>query len=297
MVDEDLYYQEAFARNIGILQLADQAQLKNTRVAIAGLGGMGGIDFLTLVRMGIGKFNIADFDSFSTVNSNRQVGANSRTIGQSKIEVMARMAREISPGIELTLFPTGFQVDNAEKFLSNADIVVDAIDFFCLSARERLYTESRKLGKTVLFSAPLGYSATLHVFTKESMSFHEYFDIRSDMDSFDKLLAFAVGLTPKALHSKYMVFSPEKLAQGVGSSIGSSCNLGSALVATELINIILKKKPPLAAPSYIQIDLFLHRMHKGRLIFGNRGPIQKLKRWIVGKQYNKLRQEIMKVIK
>jgi molybdopterin/thiamine biosynthesis adenylyltransferase len=294
---KDQYYQEAFSRNIGILKTQEQETLKNTRVAIAGLGGMGGIDFLTLVRMGVGKFNIADFDSFSAVNSNRQVGANSETIGQSKISVMARMAKEISPSIEIAQFPMGFQDENADAFLSNADIVVDAIDFFCLSARERLYLKCRELKKTVLFSAPLGFSATLHVFTPESMSFHNYFDIRPSMDAFDKLLAFGVGLTPKALHSKYMQFNPEKLSQGIGSSIGSSCNLGSALVTTELINIILKKKKPFATPNYLQIDLFLGQMKKGKLRFGNRGPIQRLKRWIVGRQYIQYRQEIIKIVK
>ncbi len=294
---KDQYYQEAFSRNIGILKTEEQDILKNTRVAIAGLGGMGGIDFLTLVRMGVGKFNIADFDAFSAVNSNRQVGANSETIGQSKISVMARMALEISPSIEITQFPMGFQEDNAEAFLSNADIVIDAIDFFCLSARERLYLKCRELKKTVLFSAPLGFSATLHVFTPESMSFHDYFDIRPGMDAFDKLLAFGVGLTPKALHSKYMQFNPEKLSQGIGSSIGSSCNLGSALVTTELINLILKKKKSFSTPNYLQIDLFLGQMKKGKLLFGNRGPLQRLKRWIVGRQYIQYRKEIIKIVK
>lgn len=291
------YYNEAFTRNIGILTSSDQLKLKNTRVAIAGLGGMGGIDFLTLVRMGIGKFNIADFDTYSTANSNRQVGANSTTIGQSKISVMEKMAKEISPDIKIKLFPMGFKESNAEEFLSNADIVVDAIDFFCFSARELLYLKSRQYGKTVLFSAPLGFSSTLHVFTPESMSFHDYFDIRPNMDAFDKLLSFAVGLAPYALHTKYMNFDAEKLAQGIGSSIGSACNLGSAFVATELISIILNKKDPFATPRYLQIDPYLFRMKKGYLLFGNRGPIQKLKRWFVAKQYNKYRSAIIKVVK
>lgn len=290
-------YQEAFTRNIGILTIEEQQKLRNTRVAIAGLGGMGGIDFLTLVRMGIGKFNIADFDTFSIANSNRQVGANSETMGQSKISVMAKMAREISPTIEINLFPLGFQESNAEEFLTNADIVVDAIDFFCFSARELLYKKARLSGKTVLFSAPLGFSTTFHVFTAQSMSFEKYFDIRPEMDSFDKLLSFAVGLAPQALHTKYMNFNPEKLAQGIGSSIGSSCNLGSALISTELISIVLKKKPPFATPKYLQMDAYLLKMKKGRLIFGNRGPIQRIKRWLAGKQYEKYRQAIIKIIK
>lgn len=297
MSNNEQYRKEAFSRNLGILSSIEQEKLKNTRVAIAGLGGMGGIDFLTLVRMGIGKFNIADFDTFSAANSNRQVGANSQTVGQPKIFVMEKMAKEISPDIEIKTFPMGFTKENADAFLDNADIVVDAIDFFCLSARELLHSRSREKNKSVLMSAPLGFSTTMHVFTPNSMSFHDYFDIHSGMDEFDKLLAFAVGIAPAALHTKYMHFDAEKLAQGIGTSISSACNLGSGLVATELISIILNRKPAIAAPEYVQLDPYLMKLKRGKLIFGNRGPIQRFKRWFVGKQYNKYREEIKKVVK
>lgn len=291
------YYHDAFSRNIGILTEEEQLKLKNTRVAIAGLGGMGGIDFLTLVRMGVGKFNIADFDTYSPANSNRQVGANSQTIGKSKISVMEQMARDISPDVEIKSFPIGFQEENAQAFLENADIVVDAIDFLCLKARELLYVKARQYNKTVLVTAPLGFSTTFHVFTPESMSFQDYFDIRPGMDNFEKLLAFAVGIAPAALHTKYMNFDPEKLAQGIGSSVGSSCNIGSGLMATELVSIVLNRKPAFASPKYIQFDAYLMKLKKGRLLFGNRGPIQQLKRWIVGRQYVKYREAINKVVK
>lgn len=291
------YYERAFSRNIGILSFQEQERLRNTRVALAGLGGVGGIDFLTLVRMGIGKFNIADFDTYSPANSNRQVGANSQTLGQTKISVMENMAREISPGIEINSFPMGFQSENAQAFLENADIVIDAIDFFCLSARELLYNKAREYKKTVLLSAPLGFSTTLHVFTPESMSFQNYFDFRSNMDGFDKLLAFAVGIAPAALHTKYMKFDADKISQGVGTSIGSACNLCSALVATELVSIVLGRKPTRSTPQYVQMDPYLMKLKKGRLIFGNRGPIQRLKRWFVGKQYSKFREDIVRIVK
>lgn len=293
----DLYYDQAFSRNIGILTHQEQEKLKATRVAIAGLGGMGGIDFLTLVRMGVGKFHIADFDLYSAANSNRQVGATRETLGQSKISVMEKMAREISPTVEIQAFSTGFQPNNAQAFLESADIVIDAIDFFCLTARELLYHKARQYKKTVLFSAPLGFSSTLHVFTPDSMSFSDYFDIHPGMSSAEKLLAFAVGLTPASLHTKYMHFDPDRLAQGIGSSIGSACNLGSALVTTELVSIILRKKSTLATPQYLQFDPYLMKLKRGRLIFGNRGPIQKLKRWLVKKQYKEYFDAIGKVVK
>lgn len=291
------YYREAFSRNLGILTQAEQKRLKDARVAVAGLGGMGGVDFLSLVRLGIGHFNIADLDTFSAVNSNRQVGANQRSLGRPKIEVMGELAKDISPEIDIRYFPQGFTEARADEFLRDADIVVDAIDFFCLSARELLYKKAREHGKTVLFSAPLGFSATLHVFTPTSMPFEKYFDFQPGMDAFDKLVAFAVGLAPAALHTRYLHFDAEKLAQGIGSSMGSACNLGSAFLVTELANILLARRQAFETPNYLQVDPFLLKLKKGKLRFGNRGPLQLLKRWLVAKRYSNLRGRISGVVK
>ena len=72
-------YQQAYARNIGWVTPAEQAALRGKRVAIAGMGGVGGVHLLTLARLGIGAFHIADFDTFDIANFNRQVGATMST--------------------------------------------------------------------------------------------------------------------------------------------------------------------------------------------------------------------------
>ena len=95
----DKYYRDATKRNIGIVSRAEQDVLRGARVGIVGMGGAGGIYLTTLVRMGIGRFHISDFDTFSVVNINRQAGAMSSTIGRPKAEVMAEIARDIHPGV------------------------------------------------------------------------------------------------------------------------------------------------------------------------------------------------------
>ena len=85
-------YEQAFSRNIGWVTEWEQSALRGMCVAIAGMGGVGGIHLLTLVRLGIGRFRIADFDTFDIVNFNRQAGATMDTIGRPKIDVMAEMA-------------------------------------------------------------------------------------------------------------------------------------------------------------------------------------------------------------
>ena len=69
-------YDLAFSRNIGWFTEEEQQILKSKRVAIAGMGGVGGSHLVTLVRLGITKFNLSDFDEFACENTNRQVGAN-----------------------------------------------------------------------------------------------------------------------------------------------------------------------------------------------------------------------------
>ena len=88
-------YDEAFSRNIGWVTSAEQQQLRTKRVAIAGLGGVGGVHLLTLARLGVGAFNIADFDTFDLANFNRQAGALMSTLGRTKTSVMEQMGKDV----------------------------------------------------------------------------------------------------------------------------------------------------------------------------------------------------------
>lgn len=279
------FYAEATKRNIGLVSPEEQEKLRNSRVAIAGLGGVGGIHFLTLVRMGIGKFNIADLDEFSVANINRQVGANSNTADRPKVEVMAEMAREIHPDVEIEIFPNGVQPDNVDAFLGNVDAVVDSIDFFSMPPRLLLYRKARELGKPVIFSAPIGFTGTLHVFTKDSMSFEDYYDISDEMSLYDQLVAFAVGLTPAATHRAYMDMRRVDLSSGAAPSMASACDISAGLLTTEMLVILLERRPPQAAPHYVQFDAYRCMYKTGKLRWGNRGPLQRLKRWVIARQF------------
>lgn len=281
----DQYYQTAVSRNLGILDSDEQSQLRSSRVAVAGLGGVGGIHFLTLVRMGIGAFNIADLDTFSEININRQVGASSSTTGRNKTTVMAEMAKDIHPSVNLNIFDNGVQPENAERFLKDVDVVVDSIDFFQIKARRLLYKTARNLGKTVVFSAPIGFSATLHIFTPESMSFDAYFDINDGMSPYEQLVAFAVGLCPRGTHWQYMDTNKVNLASHSGPSIASACDISAGLLTTEILCILLRRRPPKSVPYYVQFDPYRRLYRNGYLMFGNKGPIQRLKRWYVSRRF------------
>lgn len=279
------YYDQAVSRNLGLVTPEEQQRLKNSRVAVAGLGGLGGVNLLTLVRMGIGSFNIADLDEFSEVNANRQIGATSSNVGRKKTDVMAEMARDIHPLIDLNIFDRGVQQDNVYAFLEGVDAVVDSIDFFQMRARRLLYKTARELEIPVVFSAPLGFSGTVHVFTPDSMSFDRYFDINDGMSNYDQLVAFAVGLCPRGTHWPYMDSSKVDLASQSGPSLSSACNIASGLLTTEIFCLLLGRSTVKAVPYYAQFDPYRKIYRQGRLLFGNRGPIQRLKRWLVARQF------------
>ena len=140
---ETFSYDEAFSRNIGWVTEVEQQALRGKRVAIAGLGGVGGVHFLTLARLGVGHFAIADLDRFDLVNFNRQVGATTQTLGRSKVETLAGMALEINPELDIRTFEDGVRPDNLDAFLDGADVYVDGLDFFAFDARERTLRPAR----------------------------------------------------------------------------------------------------------------------------------------------------------
>ena len=94
-------YSDAFDRNLGWFAEYEQQALRNKTITIAGVGGVGGVHLLTLARLGVANFKIADLDIFETANFNRQVGATISTLGQSKVDVLARMAQDINPEIKI----------------------------------------------------------------------------------------------------------------------------------------------------------------------------------------------------
>ena len=168
-------YDLAFSRNLGLVQPEEQLRLRQSNVAIAGLGGVGGVHLTTLARMGIGKFHIADFDHFEVQNFNRQAGALMSTLGRKKVEVMEAMARDINPEVSVNCFPQGITPENVADFLDGVDVVVDGLDFFAVAARDMLYRAAYSRNIPVVVAGPIGASAAFLVFLPGQMRWQDYF--------------------------------------------------------------------------------------------------------------------------
>lgn len=269
-------YHTAFSRNIGWVTKAEQEKLRNARIAIAGMGGVGGIHLLTLARLGIGKFHIADFDTFDQVNFNRQTGASMSTLGLEKVKVMAAQALDINPELDIKLFPQGVNDQNLDEFLTDVDVYVDGLDYFVFAAREAMYRACKRLQVPAVIAAPLGIGTAVVNILPEKMSFEEYFCLEGVSDQ-EKALRFLLGLSPAMLQRGYLVDkSTVDLAGQRGPSTVMACQLCAGVAATEALKILLKRGTVRAAPYAYQFDAYRNKIAHTWRPGGNRNLLQKL---------------------
>jgi molybdopterin/thiamine biosynthesis adenylyltransferase len=277
-------YGVAFSRNIGWVAASEQQTLRHKRIAIAGLGGVGGAHLMTLTRLGIGAFHIADFDTFDTPNFNRQAGAMTSTLGRQKTAVLAEMARDVNPELQLTVFQQGVTEQNIDAFLDRVDLYVDGLDFFAFSARKTVFPACARRGIPAVTAAPLGMGAAVLNFLPGGMTFEEYF--RWDGCSEDQMaLRFLIGLSPAMLQRGYLVdraavdFKARK-----GPSTPMACDICAGMAATEALKILLHRGQVIAAPHGVHFDAYRNKMARTWRPWGNANPIQRLAVAIASRQ-------------
>ena len=277
-------YQQAFSRNIGWVTEAEQQRLRGKRIAIAGLGGVGGIHLLTLARLGIGKFTISDYDRFDIANFNRQAGATVASLGRPKSDVLAEMALDINPEIELRVFPAGVRADTVDVFLADVDVYVDGLDFFAFSARRQTFAACERRGIPVVTAAPLGMGTALLVFGPGGMSFEDYFGF-AGCDEMEMAIRFLVGLSPAMLQRGYVAdMSRIDLAEHRGPSSIAACQLCAGIAAVETFKLLLGRGGVKLAPWASQFDAYRLRYTRTWRPWGHRNPLQRLMRTLVRRQ-------------
>ena len=285
MSSSQFSYDEAFSRNLGWVTEAEQQQLKGKRIAIAGLGGVGGSHLLTLARLGIGNFHIADFDRFALANFNRQAGATMASIDQPKIDVLAAMALDINPELAIVRFPLGVTEDGIDDFLRGVDLYVDGLDYFALDIRRKVFARCAQLGIAATTAAPLGMGVALLNFLPGSMSFETYFQLEG-LPPDEQAIRFLLGLSPRMLQLAYLVDrSRVDFANKRGPSTVMACQLCAGFAATECLKILLKRGPLISAPRGVHFDAYRYRLTRTWRPGGNSNPIQKLTLAIARRQF------------
>jgi len=269
-------YDVAFSRNLGWVTPSEQQALRGKRVAIAGLGGVGGLHLLTLARLGVGHFHLAEFDRFELENFNRQVGATMSALGAPKLDVMMRLARDIDPQVEIVPFDAGVTPGNIDAFLDGVDVFVDGLDFFAFAARELVFGECYRRGIPAVTAAPLGMGAALLNFLPGRMSFADYFGF-ADCAEHEKPLRFLLGLAPAMLHRRYLADpSFVDLRAGRGPSTSMACELCAGVAATETLKLMLRRGDVVAAPRGVHFDAYRNKVVHTWRPGGWRNPLQRL---------------------
>ncbi|QMT60897.1 ThiF family adenylyltransferase [Legionella sp. PC997] len=277
MEHEQFDYRNAFTRNIGWLTEEEQVFLRTKKIAIAGLGGVGGIHLLTLIRLGIEQFHLAEMDTFEIQNFNRQVGATVDSLHQPKMDVLVEMAKNINPNVKITCFKEGINQHNINEFLCGVDLYVDGLDFFVLDIRAQVFKRAYEMNIPAITAGPIGMGTCYLVIMPGQMTFEEYFQFNG-YHLKDLPVRFLVGLNPKLFNRHYLV-DPSRVNFDLerGPSTIIACQLCAGVMGAEALKILLHRGTIYALPRYHIFDPYLCKHRIGWMPWGNRNPVQRLK--------------------
>ena len=139
----------SFSRTELLIGTKGLENLKNSKIAVFGIGGVGTFTVEALARSGVGKFVLVDDDDICLTNINRQIHALRSTVGKSKVETMKARILDINPKAEVTTYQELYNSESAERLLANDyDYVVDAIDM--VSAKLDLIERCKNRGIPII---------------------------------------------------------------------------------------------------------------------------------------------------
>ena len=144
-----------FSRTQLLLGEESMKKLSDMRVAVFGIGGVGGYVCEALVRTGIGHFDLIDDDKVCLTNLNRQIIATRKTVGLYKADVMKERMLEINPNVEVNVYKCFFLPENADEFpFADYDYVIDAVD--TVTAKVELVMKCKEMNVPIISSMGAG---------------------------------------------------------------------------------------------------------------------------------------------
>ena len=144
-----------FTRTVLLLGEDAMRKLNRSRVAVFGIGGVGGYAVEALARSGVGAFELIDRDVVSESNLNRQIIATHKTIGRGKTEVMAERIHDINPDAQVTQHKCFYLPETANQFdFTQYDYIIDAVD--TITAKIEIILRAQKAGVPVISSMGAG---------------------------------------------------------------------------------------------------------------------------------------------
>jgi molybdopterin/thiamine biosynthesis adenylyltransferase len=258
----DKFDREIFSRNLGILSEKEQGKLQKSAIAIAGVGGIGGLLAERLARTGIGKLKITDPGTYEKSNLNRQFGSSLANLERNKAEVVFSQIKDINPGLDIRYSTTGINTEaDAVKFVKGCDLVIDEMDFGLFKQSVALQRAARNSGKYYFFTSAIGFGALTVIFEPGGLTIEEFDGLPADIElkdlnKVDVPLSRVIPIIPsyvpiEAGQALKDVYSGKRAVPTISIGVG----LASVLAANEAINIILRKREIVTAPRFVYVDL------------------------------------------
>lgn len=243
-------YYSFTGRNLGFIDEREQQLLRQARVFVCGVGGMGGAAFMALARAGVGKFVIADIDRFEVSNLNRQVFAFADEVGREKAEVAAEAARRINPTIEIDVLGESW-TSELSGIAERCPVIVNGMDD--IAAGVHLYRTARDAAATVIdaYMSPLPSVIVVHPDDprpEERLKYPTRNKDWRDIDEADRRAAMLAEIEHVMLHSSSRNYVDLAIAGEVAAGRRSRMSFAPMVISTgmlmayEAIALILGRK-------------------------------------------------------
>ncbi len=259
------YFERTQRNHFFIGGIEGQKRIKELKIGVAGLGGMGSNIAEALIRLGVGHIRIADPDTIDLSNINRQVIANKNTVGKSKATCSEEDLRNLADDFEIITYDQGIEEKMVEEFVDGCDIIIDEIDVFPIDAHVILHREARKRNIPVYSAYVVGVGIHFYKFQGNDYTFEDFISIPEVIsleDKFDKIVDAMGSPLPNYLQGDNLLeFKKMALNEGI-PIFGPATLLGHSVVSaraildflgTELRGVKIKETPLM--PYFTKIDL------------------------------------------
>ncbi len=252
-------YNELFQRNIGIISKNDREKLKKSKIALLGVGGVGGRFAESLTRLGCENLLIADNGYFDPPDLNRQFSSSVHNLGKSKVSCVKKDLLAINPNLNLIAIKSGITHKNYKEIIDASDLILDGIDINFGIIKQMVNMYAYNNNKVVITSLLVGHGAICLIFNKrKGISHDEYFGLSPNESQKIFLKKFINGIYPNPTSDEYYNDAGIKLMNGMGHIPSSTANtfIAGALVTMAVRSVLLGRPKIPIVPFYQQIDLF-----------------------------------------
>ena len=256
------FYNEVTKKNIGVYTIAEQTKLKNSRVIIFGLGGVGGMETILAARSGIGHITGVDPDIFELSNINRQMIAMTSTIGEYKSESTEKYIKDINPFISTDFHSIKVTEENVDELIKDHDLVLEAIDD--MPSRIVVHRAAKKHGiPSISMSGSPPHRGFVSSFFPDGISYEDALNIptKGKLMSDPEIANLVYDIKKKRAQYSVSKGAPQQWADDFcdGKAGWIITPIRASLLASyschEAIQILIGQKPLATAPKGIYIDM------------------------------------------